>query len=150
MLCSLTSAHSVAFAVDLQPHQHVLRSDQAVMKILGLKDEVQAATHCLSEVPFNSVSRRLTLPSYTSRRHPSNVRSVVLPDPDGPIRMFRLPLAMARSTCQIACLRASPVPNQQFSPWATAGGRLLWMASTIRTGPPDLHQPTAAWQLRQK
>jgi hypothetical protein len=84
------------------------------MQIVRLKDETQVAAQANKYGLARAVlvmTKDITSSSRTSLRHPIRVSSVVLPDPEGPMRIVKLPRSICKLMLNIACLRASPVPR---------------------------------------
>ena len=60
--------------------------------------------------PFSSWPSTRTLPDCAERSAPTSVKSVVLPDPDGPVTMMISPAGIVADTSNRICRRSAPLP----------------------------------------
>jgi hypothetical protein len=70
----------------------------------------RARSSVAGEAPRSSSPRTSTLPLCTERRALTSVRSVVLPEPDGPVTMTISPAGISVVTSKRICLRSAPRP----------------------------------------
>ncbi len=71
----------------------------------------RTSTSSRFDAPRSSCPSTLTEPSCGERSPPASVRTVVLPEPEGPVRITISPAATSVVTSNRICLRRSPEPK---------------------------------------
>ena len=101
----------------LQDYSDVVGGVEKRQQIVRLEDEPDLVQPQAPQIPSQpllviyDLASRLMVPSEGSRMQAMTLRSVVLPDPDGPRRATTSPGATSRDTSLSASMRVSPSPK---------------------------------------